>query len=149
MGEQTARAMDGLEIAEFLSGHRTGLLALAKGDVGYAIPVSFAFDPDESFVYLRLGFAPGSQKRAFVDATDRASFVVYDETDEGWKSVVAEGRLEERSKTSLDSSIVEAVEGLRIPFFSVHRRPARDLEFGVHRVAVSTLNGIAQARPGR
>lgn len=141
--------MDGLEIAEFLHGQSTGVLSMARGDAGYAIPVSFVYDDAGPYVYLRLGYAPGSQKRAFVDATARATFVVYDDTDEGWRSVVAEGRLEELSKTTLDSTIVEAVEGLHIPFFSVHRRPASDLEFGVLRIAISTLNGIAAARQGR
>ena len=136
--------MDALDIADFLDRQRTGVLSLAKEDAGYAVPVSFVYDDDGPSVFLRLGFGPGSQKRAFVEAADRVTFVVYAETDEGWKSVVAEGRLEELSRTSLDSSIVEAVEGLDIPFFSIHRRPASDLEFRLYRVDVSSLSGVAE-----
>lgn len=144
-----ATSMDGLEIEAFLGSQQTGILSLAKGDASYAIPVSYAFDEDGPYLYFRLGFAPGSQKRKFVDATDRATFVVYAETDEGWKSVVAEGSLEALTRDSLDSAIVEATKRLEIPFFSVHKRPARDLEFGIYRITVSTLNGLAEARRSR
>jgi len=149
MSETTASAMDALEIADFLASQQTGVLSLANGDTGYAVPVSFTYDDSGPYVYLRLGYSPDSKKRAFVEAADVVTFVVYDHTDEGWKSVVLEGRLEELSRTSLDSSIVEAVEGLQIPYFSVHRRPASDLEFSILRIAISSVSGIEEARTGR
>ena len=145
----TATAMDGLEIAEFLTGQRTGVLSMAAGDAGYAIPVSFVYDDAEPAVYLRLGFTPGSQKRRFLDAADRVSLVVYDETDEGWKSVVVEGGFEELAATSLDAAIVESVRGLDIPYFSVHRRPAGDLEFRILRIDIGSVSGIVEGRSPR
>jgi len=145
MSDATATRMDAIEIADFLATQHTGVLSLASDDDAYAVPVSFAYDDADSALYLRLGYAPGSQKRTFVDAVDRASFVVYDDTPDGWRSVVARGRLEELSESSLDSSIVESVRGLDIPYFQVHDRPATDLEFHVVRLDVTELTGVAEA----
>lgn len=144
MRGQTATQMDAIEMAEFLETQQTGVLSLAKDGDGYAIPVSFVYDDDQQHVYLRLGFAPGSQKRKYLDATEHVSFVVYDETDEGWKSVVIQGTVEELSSTTLDSSIHEAVNNLDIPFMSVHKRPVNDTEFRIVRVSVTTINGIVE-----
>lgn len=145
MSWPAATSMDALAIAEFLESQRTGVLSLAMGNDGYAVPVSFAYDDAGPFVYFRLGYAPESRKRAFVEAADRVSFVVYDDTDVGWKSVVAEGRLETLSENSLGSSIVEAVNVLDIPYFSVHRRDPSDLEFSIVRLHVDSLSGIVEA----
>lgn len=144
MSESTAGNMDALEIAAFLESQDTGVLSLAEEGDAYAIPVSFTFDAAEG-VFLRLGFAPGSQKRRFADATEHATFVAYDDTDKGWKSVLVEGRLEVLSHDSLDAAIVEVVEGLEIPYYQVHDRPATDLQFNIVRVAPTTVSGITEA----
>lgn len=141
--------MDGIEIAEFLASQDTGVLSLAKENRGYAIPVSFAYVDEGPSVYLRLGYAPDSQKRAFLESTESASFVVYDETESGWKSVVVEGTLEERTKSALDGSIAEAVERLDIPFLSVHDRPKRELAFSLVRIKPSKLTGVVEAPRGQ
>jgi hypothetical protein len=143
----TATEMDAIEIREFLRTQETGVLSLADDGDGYGIPVSFAYDDQEDGrprVYLRLGFAPGSMKRRYIDATDRVSFTVYDRTDEGWKSVVARGRLEKISGRSLDAIVAEAVRGLDIPYFSVHDRPVDDLHFTLARLNVADLTGIVE-----
>lgn len=134
--------MDAIEIEAFLDSQQTGVLALAAESDAYAIPVSFVYDSDDGAVYLRLGYTPDSQKRSYVNGTESASLVVYDETDDGWKSVVVEGTLEEASETTLDSSVREAVDELRIPFFSVFDRPSSEMEFRISRIEVSSINGI-------
>jgi hypothetical protein len=143
----TATDMDAVEISEFLGTQGTGVLSLADGDDSYAVPVSFAFDDEDErgpYVYLRLGFAPGSEKRAFIDSSDRVSFVVYDDTEDGWKSVVARGRLETVSARSLDAIVGEAIRGLDIPYFTVHGEAAKDLNFTLARIDVTELTGIVE-----
>lgn len=140
MGEATGTAMDAIEIDDFLGERTTGVLSLGRENVGYGIPVSFAYHDGD--VFFRLGYAPGSEKRRFVDAAERAAFVVYGQSGEGWKSVVARGPLEELSDTSLDSTVAEAVDDLEIPFFAVHDRPAEDLEFNVVRMHVEQIDGV-------
>lgn len=141
-----ATAMDGLEIAEFLGTRATGVLSLADGNEAYGFPVSYAYDDDEKAVYVRLGFAPESQKRAFVDAAERASLVVYEETTSGWQSVVVEGTLSEVAPSQLESSLEEAVRGFRIPYFAVFRQPSNELEFELHRLKADSLTGVAEGR---
>lgn len=144
----TATAMDALAISEFLETQGTGVLAIGRGGQVYAIPVSFAYHEDGPALYFRFGYGPESQKRTFVEDADSASFVVYDRTGEGWKSVLAEGELEPVSESRLDTSLIEAVNGLHIPYFEVHRRPAAELAFEIVRLDVDKLSGVVEANPG-
>lgn len=134
--------MDSLAIADFLATQRTGVLSLARDDDSYAIPVSFVFDESEHNIYLRLGYGSRSTKRQFVDGVDRASFLVYALTEDGWKSVLARGGLEEVSENSLDSATVEATKNLQIPYFQVFGEEAGDLEFNIVMMEVTELTGI-------
>ena len=133
--------MDGTEIVDFLESQPAGVLAMADGDTAYAIPVSFTFVPEESRVYFRLGYAPGSQKKKFVATTDHAGFVAYARQPDRWKSVVASGRLLELSKTNLDTTVLEALKRLDIPYFKIFDRPTDEIEFTIVALQVDQLNG--------
>jgi len=141
--------MDAIEIAEFLQSQHTGVLAMGRDDVGYGIPLSFAYEEDGPYVYFRLAYADGGQKREFVDAAEAVSFVVHAATDDGWKSVVAAGPIETRSETDFDAQVVEVTEQLDIPYFSVHDRPAEGLEFVIARIDVSDLTGVVERSADR
>lgn len=141
--------MDGLEIREFLDAQHTGVLAMGRENVGYGIPISYTYDDEGPYVYFRLAYGGSSQKREFIEAADSVSFVVYAATEEGWKSVVAEGKLEEQSETDFEASRIEAVRQLDIPYFTVHDRPATDLEFVIARIDVSNLTGVVESRSSR
>jgi nitroimidazol reductase NimA-like FMN-containing flavoprotein (pyridoxamine 5'-phosphate oxidase superfamily) len=146
-GGQATR-MDALEIASFLEDYGTGVLALASENDAYAIPVSYAFDADEEAIYFRMGFAPGSQKRKYLDDTEHLSFVVYADTEDGWQSVVVEGTAEQLGRSSLDAAMVEAMEGLDIPYYQVHERPATDVQFTIVRVDPTAMSGIVEGHSG-
>lgn len=139
--------MDAIEIGDFLRERTTGVLGLGKDDEGYAIPLSFVYRDEGPSLYFRLGYGPDSQKRAFVDAADTVSFVVYDETGGGWKSVVARGELEELSTSTADSSVVQAVRGLDIPYFRVFDRETGDVEFSIVRLHVTGIDGLVAGEP--
>lgn len=136
--------MDSIEIDEFLQDQQTGVLALAKDSDAYAIPVSYFFSDDEQCVYLRLGYAPGSQKRRYGDATDHASLVVYEDTDDGWKSVVIEGTLEETTDSNLDTALEEHDEELDIPYVRIFERPVDDIEFHTVRINITSMKGMIE-----
>jgi len=136
--------MDSIEITEFLQDQQTGVLALAKDSDAYAIPVSYFFDDVEQCVYLRLGYAPGSQKRRYGDATDHASLVVYKDTEEGWKSVVIEGTLEETTDSDLDTALEEQGEKLDIPYVRIFERPVDDIEFHTVRINITSMKGMIE-----
>lgn len=150
-GGATATHMDANEVDEFLESHDTGVLAMAHGDDGYGIPVSYAYEAEEAAeprLYLRLGFTPDSEKRAYVDASDRVSLTVYDETGAGWKSVVARGRLEEVTARSLDALVAEVVKELDIPYFTVHDSPTSEFHFSLVRLDVDELTGVVEGGGG-
>lgn len=145
MTRQVATAMDAIEISDFLRDQGTGVLALAKKSDAYAIPVSFFYHEDEQCVYLRLGHTPGSQKRRYADATDHATLVVYDDTEEGWKSVVIEGRIEETAGNTLDAALEERGEELDIPYVRIFERPTDEIEFHTVRIDITSIKGMIEA----
>jgi nitroimidazol reductase NimA-like FMN-containing flavoprotein (pyridoxamine 5'-phosphate oxidase superfamily) len=151
MAETGATILDDAAVATFLDGHSVGTLSLAKDGDSYAIPVGYVYDPDSREFYFRLGYAPGSRKREFVDATDSASFVVADETDEGWHSVVAEGYLEHVNTVEdlpqhrLPGEASSAADREQnIPFYHVFEAPEEAL-FVLVRLDVTSLTGVREA----
>jgi len=144
MAERTRTEMDAVAINDFLESQHTGVLSMADGDDAYGIPVSFDYDPDERAMYFRFGFGVQSEKRRFLEASDTASFTVYDRGAGGYQSVVAEGHLEQVTESNLGSSVLEALDDLDIPYFQVHRRPAGDMDFAIVRLNVTSLSGIAE-----
>jgi nitroimidazol reductase NimA-like FMN-containing flavoprotein (pyridoxamine 5'-phosphate oxidase superfamily) len=81
--------MDETEVEDLLRTHQTGSLALADGNEAYTIPVAYHYE--DGLIYFRLGEHEGSEKMAFLDATERACLLVYDydtEMDTSWSIVV-------------------------------------------------------------
>ena len=84
--------MDAEEVRERLEAAEAGVLALARGGDAYAVPLAYHYE-DGAFVF-RLGDREGSEKVAFLDATDRACFLVWDaDPPEAAWSIMAHGRL--------------------------------------------------------
>ena len=84
--------MDEAEVEARLEAAEAGVLSLARGDDAYAVPLAYHYE-DGAFVF-RLGDHGDSEKLAFVDATERACFLVWDADppETSW-SVLAFGRL--------------------------------------------------------
>lgn len=151
MTRSTASALDQPDIDAFLETQSTGTLSFAKENDSYAIPVAFTYAPESRDLYFRLGYAPESRKREYIEATDNATFVVAAETDDGWKSVVARGRLEHRN-TVEDLSrhrlpgedVSQADRELRIPFYHVFETP-EEMLFALVRMDVTELTGVGES----
>jgi hypothetical protein len=135
------------EIVEFLAAHDTGVISFARGDSPYSIPVSYGFDESGPHLYVRFGYAPGSEKREFAVEGREVSFVVYDRTDGEWESVVAEGRLESVGETeqALDGDLVETIRAIDIPYVTIYDRPARELEYRLMRILPDEITGRTTA----
>jgi len=136
--------MDALEIAEFLDARHVGVLSLADGDDAYSIPLSFDYHQGQSALFFRFGYGPDSQKRRFLETVDSASFVAFEHEDGLWKSVVIEGPVRSVSESNIDTSIVEALDGLDIPYFQVHHRPSGDMDFEIVRLDATKVSGIVE-----
>jgi nitroimidazol reductase NimA-like FMN-containing flavoprotein (pyridoxamine 5'-phosphate oxidase superfamily) len=87
MDDETARA--------FLRDRGFGVLSLASGGDAYGIPISYGYDTSTErlyFVFLRPGET--SKKERFSEATETASFLVFDvPSREAWRTVVVTGTL--------------------------------------------------------
>ncbi len=151
MTRSTARALDQAGIDAFLESQSTGTLSLAKENDSYAIPVAYTYAPESRDVYFRLGYAPGSRKREYIEATDDATFVVAARTETGWTSVVARGRLkhqntvEDLSRHRLPGEAVsQADRELKIPFYHVFEAPSETM-FALVRLDARELTGVVEA----
>jgi len=140
----SATRMDGIEIAEFLDAHATGVLSLARGDDGYAFPVAYTYEQADGAAYCRLAYGEDSAKPAYVEAADVVSLVVHDVVDGAHRSVVLRGPIEELSGDTLDATVTAADRGLELPSPRVADRPAGDVSFAVTRVDAREVTGVAE-----
>lgn len=139
-------AMDDDAIVKFLGTGGTGVISLAAGDAPpVSRPVSYGFDAETGWFYFRLAVGPDSEKTDYVGGA--ASFVTYEETDDGWLSVLATGQLE---PVETDEMLTEVLEGLRrvhIPLFDVFDHDTREVEFHFARMDPDSLTGREEAAP--
>jgi hypothetical protein len=140
--------MDDEERNEFLGAGGTGVVSFPTDadDAPYSLPVSYGYDEADGDFYLRLAFGPETEKDDVVGDRAPVSFVVYDQTDEGWRSVVATGRLEEVTEAAIDSDVVQAMRRVHIPLVDVFGRHPRELTFRFFRLSTTDLSGRKEAR---
>jgi hypothetical protein len=94
--------MDDEEVAGHLQSAPSGVLALADDRESYAIPVAHAFE--DGRLYVRLTDDGRSEKLAYLERTERATFVCYGESGDTSWSVLVRGRLEEVPPSRFDEN---------------------------------------------
>ncbi|MFP8952993.1 pyridoxamine 5'-phosphate oxidase family protein [Natrialbaceae archaeon A-arb3/5] len=129
------------EIDEFLARHETGVLALARGDEPYSIPISYGYDEDDRELYLRLVSMPDSEKRAFLDADPDTRLVVYDEQESVYRSVIATGTLENVPPAELTSEEIAQYGRAKQPLFEIWAQGKQELDIELYRLVPSSLDG--------
>ncbi|WP_396613561.1 pyridoxamine 5'-phosphate oxidase family protein (plasmid) [Haloferax sp. S1W] len=129
------------EIDDFLGRAGTGVLSFARRNESYSIPISYGFDRKNTQFFVRLGFGPDSEKKRFTEVMSRVSFVVYGQTADGWKSVVARGRLEEITEDAIDSDLIHTLKESEIPLVTIFDQPLDELDFRMYRLVVDDLSG--------
>lgn len=134
------------ELDEFLGRGGTGVLSFATSDDGppVSLPVSYGYDANASQFYFRLSVHEGSRKRDLFDRP--VSLVVHEETDDGWRSVVADGRLEEVTDAPYDSTAVQGMWTVRIPSVEIFDRPREDVTFREFRLRPDSFSGRKEFR---
>jgi hypothetical protein len=133
---------------EFLGHGGTGTMSVdTPGDEPpYSRPVSYGYDPETGSFYFRFAVGPDVAGKAdVVDDDVVISFVTYDETDTGWQSVVATGRLEEITRSALDPAVADAMERVAIPFVDVYDSHPLTLEFRFFRLSPDEVTGKREA----
>ena len=129
------------EIDEFLGRGGTGVLSFGAGpDASPAtIPVSYGYDASERAFFFRLSVAPDRRKATLVERP--VTVVVYDETESGWRSVVAVGELADLAALPHESSAVQGMWSIRIPEVDIFDRPREEIEFRDFRLSPERLQG--------
>jgi nitroimidazol reductase NimA-like FMN-containing flavoprotein (pyridoxamine 5'-phosphate oxidase superfamily) len=133
--------LSGDELDEFLGDGGTGTLSFSTEleDPPFSLPVSYGYDADSGNFYFRLFFPPESGKEDLLD--NAVSFVTHRQTDDGQRSVVADGRLEELTDMPYDSSAVQGMWAVHIPRVDVFDQPQDDVTFRQFRLVPERLTG--------
>ena len=126
---------------EFLKTGGTGVLSFATeaDEPPVSIPVSYGYFADADSIYFRLSMPDDSRKESLVD--NPVSFVVHRETEAGWRSVVATGRLEEVDDAPYESAALQGLWAVDIPTVDVFERPPSEIPYETFRLIPDDLTG--------
>ena len=126
---------------EFLKTGGTGVLSFATGpdEPPVSIPVSYGYFADADSIYFRLSMPDDSRKESLVD--NPVSFVVHRETEAGWRSVVATGRLESVADAPYESAALQGLWAVDIPTVDVFERPPSEIPYRTYRLIPDTVSG--------
>lgn len=132
------------EIDEFLGRGGTGVIAFATEpeEPPVSIPVSYGYNADLEAFYFQLSFPRESRKEDLIPR--HVSFVVHEETDDGWRSVVATGRLEEISESPYESAAIQGMWAIEIPIVEIFDRPWTEVTFRYFLLEPETVTGRAE-----
>lgn len=133
---------------EFLGRGGTGTISVdtPDDDPPYSRPVSYGYDAATGNFYFRFAVGPeDTGKTDIVDGGSVVSFVTHNQTDDGWRSVVATGRLEEITKSALDPAVADAMQRVTVPFVDVYDSHPLTLEFRFFRLAPDECSGKQEA----
>ncbi|GAB3311956.1 pyridoxamine 5'-phosphate oxidase family protein [Haloplanus salinarum] len=133
--------MTGAETDALLGRHETGVLSLARGDEPYAVPISYGYDAGPRQFCMRLVSTPESRKRRFLTDSPRVRFVVYEEDETTYRSVIADGRLEHLPKSELTADHVERYGSAKRPLFEMWGEPKADLTIDLYELEPDELSG--------
>jgi nitroimidazol reductase NimA-like FMN-containing flavoprotein (pyridoxamine 5'-phosphate oxidase superfamily) len=133
--------MSAEETDSFLSAHETGVLSLARTDEPYAVPVSYGYDTSGRQLFMRLVSTPESEKRRFLGSDPQARLVVYDETDDVYRSVIAIGTLTRSDPDELTVEDIQQYGSSKRPLFEIWPKQKGELDIDLYRLTPETLSG--------
>lgn len=129
---------------EFLANGGTGVLSLSAGDdPPYSVPVSYGYDLSTGIFYFRLAVGADRSKGELEDRP--VPFVTYHETDVGWQSVVANGRLEDIEREGIETETLEGLEHVDMPLIDIFERPLREVTFEFYRLVPDEMTGRVES----
>lgn len=127
--------MSDSEIEARLRAGDHGVLGLADDDDGYAIPLHYHYD-GEWMLFRMSEHDDSSEKQRFLQTTETATFVCYEESaDESW-SVHIRGPLRRREKETDEALLNEL-----FPPFHLFEEAIEDVEFVLYKLRMDTVVG--------
>ena len=135
---------DGID--EFLGRGGTGLLSFTAGSDRPPVmrPVSYGYTARSREFFFRLSLPASAEKGAVVGQP--VAFATFEQTDEGWHSVVATGRLEPLADRPAESSAVQKLWDVRIPAVDIFDRPRDEVALQDFRLDPDELSGRKEVR---
>jgi nitroimidazol reductase NimA-like FMN-containing flavoprotein (pyridoxamine 5'-phosphate oxidase superfamily) len=147
MSDSRAVHLDEAEREAFLGAGGTGVMSFANGDgPPHSIPVSYGYDAETGSFFFRLAYDADTEKPGPEDVA--VSFVVHEETDEGWHSVVAKGELQSTDDDDVSTEALEALRRVDIPLVDVFERPTVETDFEFFQLRTDDVTGRKEAPPG-
>ena len=148
MAESSPIAMDDEELVELLGRGGTGVLSFSTDgeEPPHALPVSYGFNEASFDFYFRLAVPSGAAKADVLDQP--VTFVAYERTDDGWRSAVAAGRLEEVTEAAYDSSALQGMWMVEIPIVDIFEHEPKEVSFRYFRLVPDRLSGRKEIRGG-
>lgn len=139
MPDSQSSVMDADERDAFLGVGGTGVISLSgrEDSPPYSVPVSYGYDGDENTFYFRLAVGSDSEKGDL--AGRHATFVVYGQEDDDWRSVVAKGRLEETTEEPIATESLQGLQQVHIPIVDIFEQPVKDVSFEFYRLVPEEL----------
>lgn len=141
MGLKQETEMTSEETDALLGQHETGVLALARDDDPYAIPISYGYDADERIFYMRLVSTPESEKSKFLSGSPDVRLVVYEEEGRTYRSVVVTGVLESVSREDITPEHVEQYGDAKRPLFEIWGDSRSSLDIQLYVLRPTTISG--------
>ncbi|MFC7138348.1 pyridoxamine 5'-phosphate oxidase family protein [Halosimplex aquaticum] len=141
MGLEQETEMTREETDALLGRNETGVLALARDDDPYAIPISYGYDADARRFYMRLVSTPESEKSRFLSGTPDVRLVVYEEDAQTYRSAVVTGTLEPIARDELTPEHVEQYGETKRPLFEIWGQSRKDLDIQLYVLRPTTISG--------
>lgn len=126
-------------IDAFLGRSGTGVISLStdRTEPPHSVPVSYGYDRQEGVFYFRIAVGPDHGKG---DLSDRSvAFVVHDEVDGRWHSVVARGTLTDVEDGDTDT--LAGLERVHIPLVDIFGQQPGSVDFEFLRLDPDELTG--------
>lgn len=141
MGIDRQSEMSAEETDAFLSAQETGVVSLARQNEPYAIPISYGYSPSGRQFWLRLVSTPDSEKRTYLESEPQARLVVYTESDDTYRSVVAIGTLAQIEPDELSTDDIQQYGSARRPLFEIWAEQKEELDIDLYRLDPDRLSG--------
>jgi nitroimidazol reductase NimA-like FMN-containing flavoprotein (pyridoxamine 5'-phosphate oxidase superfamily) len=138
------RHLEADEIDELLVRRGVGTLSMVDGELPYAIPISFGYDPEQPNLLMQWGEKHDSRKGSVLDENGNVSLTVYeqDSDDEGiWRSAVVVGEVYEVGAEEKEI-YASLTENASLPAdISVWGAPLQEVDFSFLGLEIQNRSG--------
>jgi uncharacterized protein len=126
------RGMDEEESERRLREHSYGVLALARDDDAYAVPLNYHYDRER--LLLRVSEESRSTKVAYIQSTETATFVVHgvEDNERSW-SVIIRGRID-RLPDEEQEELTDALVNEWFPPFRLFDEDVLEVEMAIYEL---------------